>query len=530
MARKVLTYFRSEAREIVQGLSEDLLIFERDPQPEVLSRMLRLAHTLKGAARVVKQKSIAEYIHKFEDLLTPYRDTPDRCTKEEIDQLLKLLDNITFLLNQLDDESSVPPSVEGEAPAAKPAATEPSPSPAPLWHHRGMEVESLLEDLRTASGQLDAIRKTMPVLEKGKNLSDLLLSQLTVEGVPRAAKYVAEELRSLIASMERNLTSGVEQLERELKQVQENTEKLRLVKAEALFPTLRRALREAVSESGAQVEFQTEGGYLRLDATVLSVVQGALIQAIRNSVAHGLQSLSAREKQGKPPSTQLSLTASRVGRNIVFVYRDDGKGVDIEAVRRRMLDRGMKVQEAGKEDILRLLLQGGISTAHTVTQEAGRGVGLELIREAARELGGSASLQSEQDRYTEIILRFPWSVAGMDLLEVTAQLSDQGETATFLLPLDSVREVLSVQSTEISSELNGSTVLYRGEAVRLLSLSGILGTAEYPSSTVVHARARRGRAAGDENGEPSSLTPVRGDRGVCCRSSFRRGRRRSTGP
>lgn len=485
MTRKVLTYFRSEAREIVQGLSEDLLAFERDQQPEVLSRMLRLAHTLKGAARVVKQKSIAEHIHEFEDLLSPYREVPDGCSKEQIDRLLKLIDNISVLLDHLDEETSKPTSAEKDTARSSPRAASLPSQPAPLWHHRGLEVESLLEDLRAASGQLDSMRESMPTLEKGKNLGDLLLSQLAVEGVPKAARYVAEELRSLLGSIERHLAAGMEQLERELKQVQENTEKLRLVKAEALFPTLRRALREAVSESGAQVELTTEGGDLRLDGSILAVVQGALIQAVRNSVAHGLQTSAERSKLGKPEPTQLSISVSRIGRDIVFVYRDDGRGINIEAVRERMSERGMNVKGADQAEILRLLLQGGISTAGSVTQEAGRGVGLELIGGAAADLGGRALIRTERDRYTEITMQFPWSVAGMNLLEVSAQLSDPGERQTFLLPLDCVREVLSVREIDVLSESNGNTVLYQGQAVRLLSLSGILGAAEYPSSTVV---------------------------------------------
>lgn len=469
MAPDLMSYFRAEARELWEKLSQDTLSFEREPNGELMGKLLRHAHTLKGAARVVEQKEIADAVHRFEGLLGDHRDDPESFPRPKVDELLALLDQIAAVLADLERGPSPAPAETGTPPTRARSFDE---GGLGVLTYQSLEVDSMLEDLRAATGQLEALRRNLQGVERGKTLGELLLAQLGGDAGSKTARLVAEELQSQLRGVERSLAFGVDQIERELRQVQESTEKLRLVRAEALFPVLRRVLRDATSERGLQAELVTSGGALRLDAQLMGAVQGALVQAVRNCAAHGIEPAEERARLGKPACATVSVEVSRQGGRVIFRCRDDGRGVDLPGLRRRLEGKGMRPEQIEREGLLNILLRGGVSTAETVTQAAGRGIGMDLIREAASSLGGEASLRTEGGRFTELTLRLPWTVAGLELLEVSA-----GEHL-MLVPLDCVRAAVRLKPDEIASDAAGETVLHEGKGVRLLRLNALMGPAE----------------------------------------------------
>lgn len=503
MARDLMLYFRAEARELVQKLSQDTLSFEKAPSAELLLRLLRHAHTLKGAARVVRQQIISEAIHEFEGLLADHRAEPEATPREAIDQLLALLDRIAEQVSLLESAAApaaAPPTGKPEGkPEAKPASTVASADGEDgglsLLSHQGLEVDSLLEDLRAASTQLEGVRRTLHGVERSKTLSELLLAQLASESGQKTARFVAEELQAQLRSVERSLAFGLDQMERDLHQVQESTEKLRLVKAEALFPVLRRVLRDATERGSLQAELRTSGGDLRLEAGLLASVQGALIQAVRNSVAHGIEPAEERARRGKSPTGVITLGVSREGRDVVFRCRDDGRGVDFAGLRRGLEAFGVSVQGLDNDGLLELVMKGGVSTSSSVSQTSGRGIGMDVIREVASALGGRASVQSREEEFTEVVLRLPWTVAGMEFLEMWAHAPGQEEHIVVLLPLDCVLAALRLKSEEISRDAEGQTILHEGEGLRLLSLNGLLGISQQSGLAAVVVQTAEGRLA-----------------------------------
>ncbi|MGE0488210.1 MAG: response regulator [Vulcanimicrobiota bacterium] len=492
MARDLTVYFLAEAREIVQNLSQDTLNFESRPTAELLSRMFRLAHTLKGAARVAKQPGVAQSIHQFEEILGAHRDAPESLPAKGVEELFRLLDEITAELAKL--EPAAQPSSPREKTEAPPGGTQ-AVGVAGLPGHHGVDVDRLLEDLRAATGQLEGLRSNLLNIERGKTLGELLLAQLTAEGVPKSVRFVAEELQAELRGLERNLAFGVDQMGRELREAQESTEKLRLVRADALFPLLRRALRDAATEQGCEVELLALGGEVRLEATVLSAVQNALIQALRNSVAHGIESPPERQRAGKPTRATVRLEIARRGRRVVFRCRDDGRGIDLAAAEHQLRAKGVPVAGLDREGLLLALMQGGVSTAGQVTQAAGRGIGLDVIRQTAAEFGGEAHLQTEAGKFTEVIISLPWAAAGMDFLELCAQADHQEVQTTLLLPLDCVRAVLGLKPEDILRQADGETIVYEGQAVRMLSLNVILGISEAVGRAVAVLEASQGLVA-----------------------------------
>ncbi len=177
-------------------------------------------------------------------------------------------------------------------------------------------------------------------------------------------------------------------------------EHLRLLSASFMFVSLERAARDAGQSLGRRIAFVTSGGEVRLDAQVFGAVQSALVQAVRNAVAHGIESTAergGRRQAGGGP--RVPWKCGGRGHQAVFVCRDDGRGIDLEAVRRAVAAKGLRPADAAKlgtEELLRRLLSGGLTTSPGVSQLAGRGIGLDVVREAAARLRGEVSIRTDQ--------------------------------------------------------------------------------------------------------------------------------------
>ncbi|HEX7602066.1 MAG TPA: response regulator [Polyangiaceae bacterium] len=476
MAKDPYKYFRTEARELLDGLGQGVLQLEKGATPDVVARLLRLAHTLKGAARVVKQPTIAEDAHAIEDALEPLRDLASAVPRERIDHVLRLLDAIGVRLGELDAP------VDGAAPAVPRAPVDES-----FLTVRAdiAEMDALLDSIAETSVQLRAMRRAMGVLERARHLAELLVDQtapslsrdLPRGGISSRVRSLAEELRSLVTGLEATLPSSVDQVEREMRQVRDAAEGLRLLPASSAFASLERTTRDAAHSLGKQAAFEAKGGDVRLDAHVLGVVQAALVQMVRNAVAHGIESEAARTKAGKAPRGRVELEVLRRGNRIAFICRDDGAGIDLEAVRRVAKARGLapsEVNDLGAEGLVGLLLEGGLTTSVAVTEVSGRGVGLDVVRAAAARLGGQVTVATEPGRGTTIELVVPVSLSSVDALLVQAG----GVVAA--IPLDAVRRTLRLDVADVV-RAGGTSVVHEGEMIPFVPLSRPLRAAALPA-------------------------------------------------
>ncbi len=465
-------YFRVEARELVEQLGAGAMELEKGPPPaDLVPRLLRLAHTLKGAARIVKQPEISELAHSIEDELAPLKGETRQAPHERVDKVLGLLDAI----NQ---------RVVGLRPAPGEGETARSPNAAPEEAFRTVradvsEIDALLSGISEASVQLGAVRRNLDVVEKARNFADLLAAQMAAgrpheasgaAGVPfsERAKSLADDLRSVIAGLGRSLASGLDRAERELRQVHEAAAHLRLLPASSLFSSLERTVRDTARSTGKQAEFELNGGDVRLEAHVLGGVQRALIQLVRNAVAHGVEPEGTRTALGKPPAGRVLVTVVRRGGRAVFRCTDDGGGVDIDAVWRVAQSKGLsraEVERLGPDGLLQILLRGGLTTTGVVTETSGRGIGLDIVRETVVRLGGSTSVRTKAGQGTTVEFVLPVSVSSMDALLVAAS----GVTAA--IPLDSVKGALRVTAADIARTPRGDSVLYEGTVVPFLPLA-----------------------------------------------------------
>ena len=504
MAEDAFKYFRVEARELLDQLARGALDLERpEAVAAVMPHMLRLAHTMKGAARVVKQREIADLAHALEDALGPFRAADAPVPRATVDVVLKLLDSMGTCAAALSaPEAAAGAGVAGAgktAPrpvnAGEPGATASSPPPSPArstptapapgaWTEEPLrtlqadveEVDGLLDGIAEAHGQLALVRNDLGSVARMSRLAELLADQLAAPRAQAAPSPVgsakmlslAEELRGLLTAFERTLSRGVAQVDRELLELRQIGERLRLLPAGSMLDRIERAVRDAALQVGRDVRFEGRGRDVRLDADVLHVVQGALVQAARNAVAHGVEPEADRRAAGKPSYGTVTVEIERRGSRVVFRCRDDGRGIDVPAVRAAAAAHGIAVPEAAALDAAalgRLLLTSGISTATAVTTVAGRGIGLDLIREAAARLRGEIRLHTEGGRGVSLEIEVPVSLASIEALVV--EVADR----TAAIPLDAVRRTIRLTAADIARTADGEAIAFEGQLVPFVPLA-----------------------------------------------------------
>jgi two-component system, chemotaxis family, sensor kinase CheA len=477
MTRDPYKYFRPEAHDILDQFSRGILDLERGgSSAATVPHLLRLAHTLKGAARVVKQMEIANRAHAIEDALSPLRDSAVKIGPEQIKAILQHLDEINSQL------ASLAPGAPINVPAAKA-------EDAPRTIRTDVaEADAVLDGVAETLALTAGLRTAVHAVEQATQLADLLVSRFS----PFAAKehhrrsgsrsnqhyVIADQLRRKIGNIERNLGSAVDQIDRELRQLREAAERLRLVAVGNLFTALERIARDTASAMSKQVSFQATGGDIRLDLRVLEILQGALVQIIRNAVAHGIEPTGERSKAGKALVGCVSVAVFRRDRRLVFSCSDDGRGVDLEAVQRVASQRGLiasSVKDISPHDLERILLRGGISTSETVTEVSGRGIGLDVVRESVERLGGEVGFRTAPGMGTTFELIIPPSLASLDALIV----EPDGSGLTIAIPLDAVRSTRRFTAAEISIAGSGASVLHDEKAIAFAPLSMILGGARW---------------------------------------------------
>jgi len=473
MARDRFRYFRIEARELLEQLGQGVLDLEKGtPGPDVVARLLRLAHTLKGAARVVKRQEIADHAHALEDALALLRESRAPIGRDQIDLLLKLLDDIGTRV------ATLTPATGSAVDSANVASEELFRAFRPDVH----EMDGLLDTMAEAHGQLGSLRPLLKRLERARHLADLVLDHFdspadrdlvrsSERGTSQRARALAEDLRGTFGTLERDFAHRVDSISREFQEARQAAERLRLVPASALFTLLERTARDTAQTLGKQVVFEGRGGDVRVDVQILGVAQAALLQTVRNAVAHGIEPPADRIAAAKAPEGRVTIDVVRREKRIVFVCQDDGRGVDLEEVRRLARRKGLlsaHTEALGPQELFSILLKGGISTSGTVTDVSGRGIGLDVVREAGERLGGEVTVQTDAGLGTTIEIAAPFTLASLPALRVESL----GVTA--LLPLDAVRGSLRVSPDTILRTAQGQSVLYNDQNIPLGTLARAL--------------------------------------------------------
>ncbi|MFQ1061532.1 chemotaxis protein CheA [Bordetella trematum] len=350
--------------------------------------------------------------------------------------------------------AATPPDGPGPAvapaatPAAEPAAT---PAAAPARAARAPAAAA------HADKESTSIRVGVEKVDQIINLvGELVITQA----------MLAQTASTLDPVLHDRLLNGMEQLERNARDLQEAVMSIRMMPMDYVFSRFPRLVRDIAGKMGKQIELHTYGRATELDKSLIERIMDPLTHLVRNSLDHGIETPEKRVAAGKEPVGQLVLSAQHNGGHIVIEVSDDGCGLDRDRILRKAQKQGMQVSENTSDDELwQLIFAPGFSTAEQVTDISGRGVGMDVVRRNIQDMGGHVQLSSQAGQGTTTRIVLPLTLAILDGMSVRV-----GEE-TFILPLNHVTESLQPQQEQIYSVAGNERVMHvRGEYLPLVEM------------------------------------------------------------
>ncbi|GAC1362521.1 MAG: hypothetical protein NVSMB44_18050 [Ktedonobacteraceae bacterium] len=252
---------------------------------------------------------------------------------------------------------------------------------------------------------------------------------------------------------------------------QDRLMKVRLVPLSTMAPRLYRAARAVALKQGKDIDFILEGESTEVDRTVYEEIAGPLLHLVRNAVNHAIEKPETRMQRGKPPRGEIRLSASYDGNQIVIEVRDDGNGIDREGVRQTAIARGLirPDQQIGEDDIVSLIFRPGFSTAEVLSEESGRGVGLDVVRDSVSRLRGTLVVESTPGAGTAFTMTFPTSLAIQSAMMV--RVAGQ----QFAIPTANVESIGRLDNFKRSTSHGQQVLMVRNEPYPLHQLGQYLG-------------------------------------------------------
>ncbi len=291
------------------------------------------------------------------------------------------------------------------------------------------------------------------------------------------------------------LTDAVAQTSRLVADLQDEIMTSRMVPVWQVFDRFPRLVRDAARSVGKQVEFVIEGKDVELDRSMLDEVGDPIVHLLRNAIDHGIETPDTRRAQGKPPGGRLTLSATRDRSAVAIRVTDDGRGIDRARVLSRARTSGLVDEDKTDltdEELLRLISRPGFSTADTVTDLSGRGVGIDAVYNRVRSLGGAVDIRTVQGEGTTVTLRLPLTLAIVRSL--LARIGDE----TYAVPLTHVRETVEFEPSIVRSVQGRDVLMLREEVlpvVRMRELVRYPGPPTYELEQVIVVEMAERRAA-----------------------------------
>ncbi|MGE3728279.1 MAG: chemotaxis protein CheA [Candidatus Sericytochromatia bacterium] len=509
---EIIEDFKVEAGELIESLDQDLLSLEQTPDNlDLLNQIFRPVHTIKGNSSFLGFDKLTRFTHQLENLLDQLRSGDKQATPDIIDVILTSVDLMKTLMQNLQNEAAIdtepmiakiqaclngesdsavvapvvrvapPPEKKNEAPKPEPspvaaAAPVESPSPrvetavptpakakpsaAPAAKKKDPEEATIRVDVE----RLDALMNLAGELVIAKNR----LQQFTSLFEERFSENELTESLMLTTSVINFITG----------QFQEAVMKTRMLPIRKVFSRVPRMVRDLARDTRKQVNLIMEGEDTELDKSVIEHIGDPLVHIIRNAVDHGLETPEERRKSGKSPEGTVFLSAYSEGNYIVIEIKDDGKGMDPHKIFKKAVEKGL----ASPEDSLRLseiemldfIFAPGFSTAETISNISGRGVGMNVVKENIMKLDGLVEIDSRVGEGSTFRIQLPLTMAIVPALLV--KLRDY----TYAIPLNNVVETLVVQPSEIYSIDQKQVLHLRDRFVSLVPLSQILSLPDTP--------------------------------------------------
>jgi two-component system chemotaxis sensor kinase CheA len=448
--------FLGEAPQLLEAIETALLqLGQQAPAKEPVDAVMRSLHTLKGIFGFLGLEDITELCHRSEGSLEPYQGSANSLPAEALAWLLQVLD---ALRAQVDDIGVGLASGSFRLLDVRSLSPENPAQP-------GAEAVATAVPERASEGAQDRFLRIR--VEKMDALLEL------VGEIAICQSQVGEGLRQL--QLPSALASEVGRLSKISRELQESVLSLRLVPVEPLMLRASRVAYDIALKTGKAIDLRCQGRETELDKRLVEELSEPLLHLIRNAVDHGLESAQERQALGKPAQGQLQLRASHQGGDLLLELEDDGRGLDLErlAAKGRSLGLLQAGQEHDAEHVTSLIFHPGFSTADTVTDISGRGVGLDAVRARIQALKGDIQVSSRPGQGCCFSLRLPLTMALVEGILVRVG------TTRYILPASQVRKFSALDATEGHRLAGGRPWLESaGQSLPLIDLHALFGGAE----------------------------------------------------
>jgi len=469
-----IAQFKEEAHDHLQRITRHLFQLEETPgeQRQIIEDVFRIAHTLKGSARMMGYADISSLAHKIEDLFVELRDNHLQWQPVVIDLLLYTLDTMTSLLDSLDKTTSetvdiVPiidlfdtllegksievPHVQSTRLTHSYESDEHLPeehtrdvksgpeeieerhyvriSTTDLDHMLNLVGEVLMNQYRY-DGQLKAFQRLPLELAQYRQhileLQEYILRHADISTSPRLlslSEHLEQESSRLLRHtkvLAKRIRTDRQQMHVAVNNLQEQVVDIRMVPASRIFHMLPRLARMTARSLGKQVKLTMLGEDTRIDTRIVEEMRDPLMHLIQNAIRHGIESPQERQRNGKLPTGEITVSAEQEGNWVVLRVKDDGHGIDLARIKEVVVQQGILSQDdvgtMSEQDLYGFLFQSGFSTVDTVDDIAGRGFGLDIVRDHVDHMQGEIEVHSQPGSGTEFSLKLPLTLTIMNTL------------------------------------------------------------------------------------------------------------------
>ena len=512
----MLDLFRIEAENHSRVLENGLVDAEASQTPEKIEPLMRAAHSIKGAARIVGLDRCVGLAHAMEDILSAAQHGRLSLTAGHIDALLKGNDVFKHLAviataemapwleanaAFLEDLAASISALLTAAPAPVAAAVRPEPAPPAkesgpertdssfvrvlaenLNRLMGFAGESLVQarSLKPFTGQLLAMKNSH------RDLSTLLAGLLEDVQTGLSPDAMGLRLHDGLQALERvseKLISHIEHFELFSRRIERTAEHLYdEVVASRMRPFadglhgFPRMVRDLAQSCAKKVDFRIEGEATRVDRDILEKLEAPLTHLVRNSIDHGMETPAERTAAGKPPEGKLVLEAVHRAGMLNITVSDDGRGIDPEQLRIKIVEKGYVSADMAASlnttELMDFLFLPGFSTANKVTEVSGRGVGLDVVFTMAQKVGGSARVESQPGQGTTFYLQLPLTLSVLRTLLVAVN------NEPYALPLTRIDRIISMEPAELRALEDRQFCTVDEEPVGIIDASQALGLSQ----------------------------------------------------
>jgi two-component system chemotaxis sensor kinase CheA len=503
--REFVEEFLVESSENLDQLDRDLLALEQAPgDPDRLASIFRTVHTIKGNSGFFGFSKLGALTHSGEHLLGRLRDGKLTLNDRVTGSLYSMVDAVRAILQSIETSgtegdhdfrdlaqslsaaaadasqelaAATPPTadvVEPPAGAAEPARAKP---PPPAEAIVPTQAPASVAPALASPAATPAATPTVTAAESSIRVDvGLLASILDLVGELVLAR---NQLRS-IDTEDPAVQAVAHRINAVTNALQETAVKTRMQPIDHLFSKFPRTVRDLAVALGKEVQLVIDGADTELDRTLIESIRDPLTHLIRNAVDHGIEVPAAREAAGKPRAGRLLLRAFNESGQVTIEIEDDGRGIDVEAVRAKAIAKGLVTPEAAAllpaDDVFQFIFEPGFSTAAAVTSVSGRGVGMDVVKTNIEAIGGTVDLHSRPGKGTTIRVRVPLTLAIMPALIVRCA------NERLAIPQAAVGELIALRPDRSGPRIEGldgaPVIRVRGTLVPIVFLDEFLGLRE----------------------------------------------------